>query len=146
MTTQAVIAVSGGTDITVATGGVAAYWFPPNGFAEPTAVPNVTTTAAPFVDSVMPTHMTLDPAQHGWLVYVSGSSAVQLQNRIEALRDALLQFSFTLTTTRDGVARTWTCWPGQMAPADQGRDYEMQAAYLAKFTVSIPCDPIPGAP
>lgn len=140
--TGATISTSG-SGIEIATGGFAPYWFTPDGFPPAVKTPRVTEVSAPFVDSMMPTHMTLDSAVLAYTVFVSGASASQLDNRIEALNDALLQFSYTVTTDRDGIVKVYACWSGLMAPVDLGRDDQMQAAFLAKYSLTIPCHPTP---
>ena len=76
------------------------------------------------------------------VVRVSGTSQTQVENRVAVLRQAFSQFTYTLTTEIDGVARTIDCEPADMAiVGDDTRQKTLTYHLMREVSLSIPRDP-----
>ena len=76
------------------------------------------------------------------VVRVSGTSQTQVENRVAVLRQAFSQFTYTLTTEIDGVARTIDCEPADMAiVGDDTRQKTLAYHLMREVSLSIPRDP-----
>ena len=76
------------------------------------------------------------------VVRVSGTSQPQVENRVAVLRQAFSQFTYTLTTEIDGVARTIDCEPADMAiVGDDTRQKTLTYHLMREVSLSIPRDP-----
>lgn len=74
-------------------------------------------------------------------VIVKAASSAALNTAVEALLDALSQFSFDVTVTVDGVAKTWAASPASWAPKAAAGPAQV-AQHFEVLTVSIPVYPI----
>ena len=76
------------------------------------------------------------------VVRISGTSQTQVENRVAVLRQAFSQFTYTLTTEIDGVARTIDCEPADMAiVGDDTRQKTLTYHLMREVSLSIPRDP-----
>lgn len=77
-------------------------------------------------------------------IVVQAATASALDAAVQALADAVFQFSYTVTVTpASGVSKTWACDPAALAPSSGG---EIDAAWLQfvdVLKVTIPVYPIP---
>lgn len=77
-------------------------------------------------------------------VLVQANTYAALQDALDALADAVWQFTYTTTTTVAGVSRSWRCQP--CAPqVDEGVITHARAdQHLAVAALTIPVNPTPG--
>lgn len=76
------------------------------------------------------------------LVRVYGSSWVEVNNRVKVLRDAFSQFTYRLTVTINGLARTTECEPADMdVVGEDTRRKGLTFANMREIQFSIPRDP-----
>lgn len=77
-------------------------------------------------------------------VLVQSNTAANLDAAIKTLTDALDQFSYDVTVTVDGVAKTWSCDPGSYASTDGQVNDARQVQFVEVLAITIPVYPIPG--
>lgn len=76
-------------------------------------------------------------------VQVQASDAAGLDTALSDLYDALDQFSYSVTVTVDGVAKTWSCDPASYGSIDGNVSVIRQSLYFELVTITIPVYPIP---
>lgn len=74
-------------------------------------------------------------------VIVKAASSAALNTAVEALFDALSQFTYKVTVTVDGVAKTWSASPAPIAPKAPTGPSQV-AQFFEVFTVTVPVYPI----
>lgn len=76
------------------------------------------------------------------LVRAYGSSWTEVNNRVKTLRDAFSQFSYQLTVTIAGHARTSECEPADMdVVGEDSRRKGLMFEYMREVQFTIPRDP-----
>lgn len=105
---------------------------------------NRTSYAPPgrFMHGQVPVASTWEHTNLSAVVKLEAASAAALQTAKLALRAALGQFSFTVTTTVNGVAATWQGERGSMALLGDTLEYENLARNVERYRIVIPVHPI----
>lgn len=85
---------------------------------------------------------TLENARLSLEVLVEAATSVALETAVTALNEALFQFSYEVTQTVDGVAKTWTCFPSVAVPVAGVVLHNEVAEHFGVFSMSIPVYPI----
>lgn len=78
-------------------------------------------------------------------VIVQADTAADLDAAIQALFDALDQFTYNTTVTVDGVAKVWASSPAAYGASDGYVDHSRVAQFFDVLAITIPVYPIPGA-
>lgn len=78
-------------------------------------------------------------------VIVQADTAADLDAAVQALADAVWQFSYNITVTIDGGAKVWAATPAALAPSSGNEDAAKWLLHVDVLTITIPVYPIPGA-
>jgi hypothetical protein len=78
-------------------------------------------------------------------VIIQSDSSADLDTAINALLDAVSQFSYTVTVTVDGVGKVWTAAPASWAFDGGYVNDAMVLQHVNMVTLTIPVYPIPGS-
>lgn len=75
-------------------------------------------------------------------VMVRAGTSAALNTAVTDLEDALSQFSYTVTVTVDGVAKTWSCSPAAYGIDGSQVDYFKVVQHYEVLTITVPVYPI----
>lgn len=77
-------------------------------------------------------------------VRVRGSSAAQLDSRLDTLLDAFSQFSYYLSVVIDGETKVWLCEPADWSVGEDGEFNKFHLmAKIYEVSFDIPRQPVP---
>lgn len=119
-----------------------AFTYPEDGLAEPVFPPRVSYAPdSQWIPGRLALGSVLDAGSIPLSVYVRGTSAANLQTLKVELLTALVQLSYDVTMTVDGVeVGTWPAFPASVAWGVV--DHGMAQRHLALATISIPVNPV----
>lgn len=95
-----------------------------------------------FLHGLTPVASTWEHTNLTATVRLEGASAAALATLKAALKAAVGQFSFTVTTTVNGVATTWQADRGSIALAGDSLAYENLRRDVELYKVTIPVHPV----
>lgn len=78
-------------------------------------------------------------------VLVQSDTAANLDAAVQALADAVWQFSYDVTVTIDGVVKVWSCTPAGFAPSSGNEEAAKWLQRVDVLAITIPVYPNPGA-
>lgn len=129
-------------DLTIGTDPSASYWIASDGIGRPGIIIDRTYASARGYHGDVLVDARKQQSTLPLRVYVNGSSAAQVQTRLETLQTAVQQFAYTVTVTVDDAV---TVWPCDMADFPEWvYDSGQVKAGLQPVPLSIPVYPIPG--
>lgn len=85
------------------------YEITADGYSEGDVTANNVYASSRWVDGAAVTASKLEVANIQMRVKVTGTSATDLMTRIDAIRNALTQFSFSMTVSVNGASRVYAC-------------------------------------
>jgi hypothetical protein len=115
-------------------------WVPPDGVGRPAKTWRTASASSNFTHGEVPTRAVLEQSAQLLTVHAEAASTSALHALQDELEAAVFQFVYDVTVTEDGQARTWTCYPADVAWSDITPG--MVAARLSTATLTIPCYPV----
>lgn len=99
-------------------------------------------SAGRFMHGLVPVASTWEHTTLAATVRLEAASAAALETAKDALVAALGQFSFTVTTTVNGVANVWQAERGSMVLAGDSLEYENLRRDVERYRITIPVHPV----
>jgi len=99
--------------------------------------------SSPWTDGATAVSAVKDQAVLDMRVLVEGTSAANLRTRIDALTDAVSQFTYTVTVTINSQAEVWTADPGDWSLDSESWQPSLVGEHKQIVNVSIPVYPVP---
>lgn len=125
--------------------GTGTYSLTQGGLGRPLVTPRYTyADTSPDVDGQVLLQVARDTSALPLTLLVQGTTAANLDAALNALEDALWQFTYTATVNVGGVVKVWRCQPTVPQVGDGVIDHARAAQHIEVVSVTIPVDPIPG--